>query len=158
MLTTILALPLPIALLLFMWWRTSWQWRALADRYGVEDPKPDTEKLGWLVLWSGTVYCRTYNGITVAGVTADHLTLRIVQPFAMFHQPLKIPFSELKVERARWYVNDRSYMLTPRRVENVGIIVPEEYLAWIVAQTGERWLAGHMALARHAHGREPALA
>ncbi len=158
MISTLLALPLPIALLLFIFWRTAWQWRALAERYGVDDPNPHTEKLGWLVLRSGALQINSYNGTTAAGVAADHLTLRIVNPFAMFHQPLKIPFSELKIERSRWYMNSTSYMLTARRVPNVGIIMPESYLEWLVAQAGDSWPAGQIAFGRNARDRHYAIA
>jgi hypothetical protein len=89
------------------------------------------EKLGWLVFAGGPAPLNTYNGIVVAGIRGDTLTLRVAEPFSLFHALLAIPFSDLSVERTRWYINDSSYKLTARHVPKIGMIVPETYLRWI---------------------------
>jgi hypothetical protein len=78
------------------------------------DISPGVEKLGWLVFTGGPVPLNTYNGIVVAGIRGDTLTLRVAELFSLFHTPLAIPFTDLSVQITRWHINDSSYKLTAR--------------------------------------------
>ncbi len=87
--------------------------------------------MGWLVFTGGPAPLNTYNGIVVAGIRGDTLTLRVAELFSLLHTPLAIPFSDLSVERTRWHINNSSYKLMARRVPEFGMIVPETYLRCI---------------------------
>lgn len=150
LLKIILAMPLPLGILLFMWWRSSHRWRMLAESYAADGVHPNVEKWGWLVLRTGPLQYNTYNGITVAGIEGNLLTLRIVRPFGLFHAPLAIPFNDISVEPASWYLNDHSFALRTRRVPGVTIVMPQTFIHWIEQQTGRRLLPRETAVQRAA--------
>jgi hypothetical protein len=68
-------------------------WRGLASRYRVHtDPKPATQTT------SGMVGLVSYNGVLQVGASNAGLDLRVMVLFRAGHPPLRIPWTDIRVE------------------------------------------------------------
>jgi hypothetical protein len=65
-------------------------------------------------------------------VTEQGLALRLA-PFGAFNPAAVFPFTELKAEPVRWYLNRESWALTAAQAPGYRMIVPRDVLDWITA-------------------------
>jgi hypothetical protein len=93
-----LAIAMPLVFVGF-WMGVCWLlalvagWRGLASRYRVDtEPKPATQTT------SGMVGLVSYNGVLQVGASNAGLDLRVMVLFRAGHPPLRIPWTDIRVE------------------------------------------------------------
>jgi len=76
-------------------------WRSLAQRFPAQPPAPDADRgLGSLAFMT----IGGYNNCIFWRADDDHLHLRVMVPFNMFHKPLSIPWAHIEIDNpgGRW--------------------------------------------------------
>ncbi len=114
----------------------NYTWRLLATGYASSEERPAkaVKRLTSLVAIGGAPIFTKYVGVSVA-VCEDGLALRIVPPFSVGAPPLFLPFAEMQVRRTNWYLNSGSFLIRMERGAGVELIVDDELLGWIQANT-----------------------
>jgi len=119
-------------LMLYISYRNSYRWRYLADRYGSNANELHTKKhLQNAILYGNGGAYNSYNGILTIGIMDTGLVLRILKPFSAFHQPLFIPFMDIRGWKQLWYLNSRSVELEFTGAPDVKVLIPECQAKWI---------------------------
>lgn len=121
-----------------MQWAKSRHWRRLARKYaGSADRAIKTRRMQNVVLIGLGGYT-SLKGIVTVGVHARGVSFRPFTALAMFHEPLFIPFDEIRGWQTTWYLDARSTELEFRRVPDMKMVVPQELAEWMQDFAGER--------------------
>jgi hypothetical protein len=96
-----------VGLMGFALYRHSWRWRQLAVRHAaLGADRPDREHWTNLVLEGGPFGWNNYGGVTLIGVNARGMTVRLLPPFSVFHRPLFFRFDQVAIAPTRWLFQD----------------------------------------------------
>lgn len=129
--STIIAMFLPALLFFGMLRATAYRWRHLAQSYaGETGPALDTRH-GRSAVLMGLGAFQSIKGIMTIGVHEHGVTFRVMRIFSAFHEPLFVPYSDIKGWRTTWYLNAKSSELEFRRSPDVKVILPTEDAEWI---------------------------
>jgi hypothetical protein len=121
-----------------MLWRTAVRWRYLAARYAGEPGKAvETRRMQNGVLL-GLGGFNSVKGIINIGVHANGLSFRIMPPFSLFHEPLFVPYDDIRGWRTTWYLDSRSIELEFRNAPEVKLVVPVDQAKWMQKFAGNR--------------------
>ncbi|MEM9332590.1 MAG: hypothetical protein AAGA53_14770 [Pseudomonadota bacterium] len=124
-----------------MLWANARRWRYLAEYYAEDKENPVEKRIMQSAVLVGRGGYNSLHGILTIGVNNSGLILRILSPFSLFHNPLFIPFDEVKGWGTTWYLNRESTELQFSRAPDVKVIMPLEQAEWI-----ENYSKGEMAL------------
>ncbi len=114
------------------------RWRYLATSYAREPGRAiETRSMQNGVLLGLRGY-ETVKGILNIGVHATGISFRIMPPFALFRDPLFVPYDDIQGWRTTWYLDSRSVEIQFRNAPEVKLIVPAEQAAWMQKFAGQK--------------------
>lgn len=120
------------AICAFIYKRHAREWEALAKVYGRKWARPIAVKnRRSMVLYAKDEPARTYAGIVTIGVYSDGIGLKPIRWLAPFHNPVYIPFSDIKGWQQRWYWDSKSVELAFENAPHLRIIMPRSQISWI---------------------------
>lgn len=127
-----------LALFFGMLRATARRWRYLAQSYA-KVPGPPLEKRHMQsAVLLGLSGFNSLKGILTVGVHQTGVSLRVLPPFSLFHDPLFIPYGDISGWRTSWYLDARSTELQFRKAHDVKMVVPAELAEWIGGFAGEK--------------------
>ncbi|WP_371396180.1 hypothetical protein [Fretibacter rubidus] len=122
----------------FIYKRHAREWEALAKVYGRKWVKPIAIKnMRSMVLYTEGEPARTYPGIMTIGVYSEGIGLKPIWWLAPFHNPVFIPFSDIKGWQQRWYWDSKSVELAFDQAPHLRIIMPKSQISWVSEQGAE---------------------
>ncbi|MEQ8825379.1 MAG: hypothetical protein RIC14_13500 [Filomicrobium sp.] len=98
------------------------------------------------VVLYGQVGYNSLKGILSIGVHNDGVSFRVMAPFALFHEPLFIPYREIRGWNTSWYLDSRSVELEFASAPDIKMIMPVEQVEWIKSYSNQR-----MAVSSNTH-------
>jgi len=116
------------------------RWRHLAKFYAAKPPEPTHKRSMQSIVLLGLGGFNSLKGIVTIGAHKDGLSLRVLAPFALFHEPLFIPYSDIKGWGTSWYLDAPSTELEFRNVPDVKMVMPQEQAEWISGFAGHRMM------------------
>ena len=124
-----------IGLCAFIYKRHAQEWEALAKIYGRKWVKPIAAKSRRsMVLYTKGEPARTYAGILKIGAYPEGIGLKPIPWLAPFHDPVFIPFSDIKGWQQKWYWDSKSVELELVQAPHLRIIMPQSQISWIANQ------------------------
>lgn len=123
-------------LVAFILKRDAIDWEKLHDVYGRDWRTPSLKKsAGNMLLYSEGRPAKSYHtGLTI-GVYADGIGLRPLGLYGAFQKPIFVPFSDIEGWQQKWYLNSKSIELAFRKRPEMRLIMPAEYVEWIVSNS-----------------------
>lgn len=117
-----------------VWKSHSRRWNRVAVQYpeGSGSEYIAQRKLQSLIFTGDGVAFNSYKGTVSVGLSEAGLALNLLPPFSWLHPPILIPFGDVLVQPATWYLNTESYKLSFRRSQEVQIIIDSELYHWIM--------------------------
>lgn len=94
-------------------------WRSLAEKFPAAPPAADADRGFGSVLFSPM---GGYNNCIIWRADDDHLHLRVMVPFNIFHKPISVPWAHVEIEpkgrfgMATIRIDGRRYGVPPRSV------------------------------------------
>lgn len=114
------------------------RWRMLAAIYGGDGgPLRDKRSLQSAVLLGIGGY-NSLKGILTIGVHDEGVSLRVLPPFSLFHDPLFIPYRDIRGWRTSWYLDTQSIELEFAGVQAIKMVVPADQAEFIGSFAGRR--------------------
>lgn len=131
--------PVVFVSLLFGILRTSARrWRYLAESYAAE-PGPVLDKRsmrsGVLI---GLGAFNSLKGIVTIGIHENGVSFRLLPIFSLFHEPLFVPYGDIRGWRTTWYLDSHSSELEFRRAPDVKMVLPTDDAEWIRNYAGHK--------------------
>lgn len=121
-----------------MLWANSRRWRYLAAAYaGAPDKAIERRKLQNAVLIDGSGF-NALSGTVTMGLHEAGISFRIILPFSLFHEPIFVPYGDIRGWRTLWYLDAPSTELAFRRAPDVKMIVPFEQAKWLQTYSADR--------------------
>jgi hypothetical protein len=121
-----------------MLWRTAVRWRYLAARYAGQTGRAiETRRMQNGVLLGLSGY-NSVKGIINIGVHPNGISFRIMPPFSLFHDPLFIPYDDIRGWKTTWYLDSPSVELEFRKAPDVKMVVPAEQATWMQKFAGHK--------------------
>lgn len=118
----------------------AYRWRYLAKSYaGQAGPPIDTRNMRSAVL-IGLGAFNSLKGIITIGVHERGVSFRVMPIFSPFHDPLVVPYSEIRGWKTIWYLDARSSELQFRSAPDVKLVLPAEDAEWIRSHAGEEMM------------------
>lgn len=136
-----------------MLWTTARRWRHLAQFYASTTPDHIEKRHMQSVVLLGLGGYNSLKGIVTIGVHETGVSLRVLPPFALFHVPLFIPYSDINGWQTTWYLDASSTELELRRSAGVKLVVSTELAEWIQSFAGYKMLLRDTAPPRGKAGR-----
>lgn len=125
-------LALVCGLLYFVYKRFAADWEDLAGIYGRPWQPPRIQKrFANLVVYSEQRPPRTYKGVVSIGLHEDGIGLRPNRWLVPFHEPVFVPYDEIKGWRQDWYLDTPSVELSLRRAPALRLIMPKHQVEWL---------------------------
>lgn len=119
-------------------WQQACRWRYLSRRYAGKAERPLSERKWQYGVLIGLGGFNSLKGILNLRAHETGLTLRVVAPFSLFHDPLFIPYRDIEGWAATWYLNAPSIELAFRQAPDVKMIVPADTAEWIATSAGRQ--------------------
>mgnify|MGYP000256381401 CR=1 FL=1 len=114
------------------------RWRMLAASYGgVAGPPRDKRSMQSAVLLGIGGY-NSLKGILTIGVHDEGVSLRVLPPFSLFHDPLFIPYGDIRGWRTTWYLDAPSVELEFDGVPGIKMVVPADQAEFIGSSAGRK--------------------
>lgn len=131
-------LALVSGLLFFVYKRFAADWEDLVSVYGRPwQPPRILKRFANLVVYSEERPPRTYKGIVSIGLYEDGIGLRPNRWLAPFHEPVFLPYDEIKGWRQYWYLDSPSVELSLRRAPSHRLIMPKKQVEWLTTISDE---------------------
>ena len=109
----------------------AYRWRLLARHYARRVDRPIEKKsMQSGVLVSGSGY-NSIKGILNLWAHEDGVSMSIMMPFSAFHKPLFIPYEDIIVSEATWYLDGESLELEFKQCPGVKFVMPKEQVEWL---------------------------
>lgn len=121
-----------------MLWSNSRRWRYLSRHYSSGVGAPTRSKSMQSVVLLGLGGFNSKKGIVTVGVHKDGVSLRVLPLFSLFHEPLFVPYTDIKGWATTWYLDAPSTEIELRRAPEVKLILPEELAEWIKGFSGSK--------------------
>ena len=121
-----------IGLLWLVYSRDAHMWRYLAAAYARPWAEPrEVRRLQSAVAYGRGVASKSYNGVLTIGRHADGVALRLLPPFSIFHDPIFIPFKDIRGWEQLWYLDATSYELEFEQAPEVKLVMPAKQVKWL---------------------------
>lgn len=151
--SAVFGLAMVYGLLTLIYRRHAEEWQRLATVYGGEGEHPQARKrFGQLVLYADGAPARAYKGVVSIETYFDGFALKPMRWLVPFHDPVFIPYRDIKGWTQDWYIDGKSVELEFAQAPGLRIIMPLSQLEWI-KQTSGRALP--VSSARPPGGRGP---
>lgn len=122
-------------LLSFIYRRQAESWQRLKPFYGRQwHGAIATRHMQSMILYSKNDFLRSYAGIVTIGVFDDGIGIRFMPLLGAFHDPVFVPYNDIKGWRRPWYINAKSVELMFTKLPDLQIIMPASQVSWILAQ------------------------
>ena len=122
-------------LLTFIYKRHAESWQKFQPFYGKDWENPVAKKrMQNLLLYSKGDFARHYPGLVTFGVFPNGLGIRFMPILGAFHDPIFVPYEDIKGWHQTWYINAKSVELSFAKIPELRIILPASQVAWIAAQ------------------------
>jgi hypothetical protein len=79
-------------------------------------------------------------GIVTIAVHETGVSLRVMKLFSLFHDPLFIPYKDIRGWETTWYLDGRSTELQFNGVPDIKMVVPFEQAEWIRSYSGQKMM------------------
>lgn len=130
---------LVIGLLYFIYHRSAFRWQYLAETYARPWGKPFRVKhLQSAVLYGMRAGGNIHRGIVTIGIEEHGVAFKPLWFLAPFHEPLFIPYEDIKGWDQHWYLDDKSVELEFIRAPEVKLLMAASELKWIREFAGNR--------------------
>jgi hypothetical protein len=114
----------------------AYRWRYLAKSYAVESgPIIEKRNMRSAVL-VGLGAFNSLKGILTIAVHENGVSFRVMPLFSLFHEPLFVPYSDIRGWRTTWYLDAPSSELEFRRAPEVKMVLPTDDAEWIRSHAG----------------------
>lgn len=125
-------------LLMLIYRRHAEEWQRLAAVYGgARETVPQQRKqFGQLVLYTDGAPARAYKGVISIETYFDGFALKPMRWLVPFHDPVFIPYRDIKGWAQDWYIDSRSVELEFAQAPGLRIIMPLSQLEWIKQASG----------------------
>lgn len=151
--SVLFGLAIVYGILAFIYRRHAEEWQRLARVYsGVKQTPQAVKRFGQMVLYADGAPARTYKGVVSIEIHFDGFALMPMQWLIPFHDPVFIPYRDIKGWTQDWYIDGKSVELEFSQAPGLRIIMPKSQLDWI-KQTSGRSLS--MSSERPPNGRGP---
>lgn len=120
-----------------MLWANARRWRYLAITYAEPIGHPIAKRSFQSGVLLGLGGFNSLKGILTIGVHESGVSLRVMPLFALFHEPLFIPYSDIQGWETTWYLDAPSTELEFRGAPEVKLVVPAEQAEWIQSFAGQ---------------------
>lgn len=131
----------------------AYRWRYLAKSYAAESGAVlDKRKMRSAVL-IGLGAFNSLKGIVTIGVHETGVSFRVMPIFSLFHEPLFVPYSDIRGWRTTWYLNAASSELEFRHAPDIKMVLPTEDAEWIRSHAGHRMMLRDVSPPQGAAGR-----
>ena len=141
-------------LLWFIYKRHAADWERLAAVYGRPWREPlEQRTLQNLLTYGPDKPIRAYKGLVTIGLYEDGVGIRPNRFLAPFHDPVFIPYTDIKGWKQKWFIDAPSMELEFAGLPDMWMIMPERQAKWIASGA-----SGQMQMNdfdRPPHGRWP---
>jgi len=122
-------------LLAFMSKRHARAWQTLQPFYSADwDGAAVTRHMQNLMIYSEGDFARHYQGIVTIGVFPKGVGIRFMPILGAFHDPIFVPYADIKGWRQKWYIDAKSVELCFKKTPDLRIIMPKSQIDWIAEQ------------------------
>ena len=112
-------------------------WASLASHYGTSQDLPKTHlKCRRILLRRIRFFPAQYGNIVTVSVDDEALYLSLIKIFGFGHEPLRVPFADVKAEKNTGLFK-RSAYLTFARENGITVIMSMNNLLWIEGERGK---------------------
>lgn len=116
----------------------AWRWRQLAAIYGGDGgPVRDKRSMQSGVLL-GLGGFNSLHGILNIAVHDKGVSFRVMAPFSLFHDPLFIPYRDIRGWQTSWYLDAPSVEFEFEGVPAIKMVMSAEQAEWIASFAGQR--------------------
>lgn len=123
---------LVIVLLYFIYHRSAFRWQYLAETYARPWGRPFRVKhLQSAVLYGMRAGGNIHRGIVTIGIEERGVAFKPFWLLAPFHEPLFIPYEDIKGWNQQWYLDDTSVELEFIRAPEVKLLMAASEFKWI---------------------------
>lgn len=117
---------------------TARRWRYLSMSYAGSPDQPIEKRSLQSAILLGLGGYNSIKGIITIAAHRTGVSFRILPPFNIFHEPLFIPYADIRGWQTTWYLDAQSTELEFRRAPDVKMIVSAEQAEWIKKHSGQR--------------------
>lgn len=133
--STALGLVIVGGLLAFIYGRQAESWQKFQPFYGQNwTGAVATRHMQSFLLYSKGDFSRSYSGVVTIGVFPNGIGFRFIRLLAPFHDPIFVPYQDIKGWQQIWYINAKSVELSFAKLPELRIIMPASQIAWIAKQ------------------------
>lgn len=126
-------------LMYFIFYRSAFRWQYLAQVYARPWGSPISERrFQTIILYGMRPGGNILKGVFTIGVEEEGIAFKSLWLFAPFHEPLFIPFDDIKGWNQTWYLNDKSVELEFARAPEVKMLLAASEFQWIREFAGRR--------------------
>jgi hypothetical protein len=122
-----------------MLWTTARRWRSLAAHYARETPFAIEKRIMQSVILTSASGYNAHKGIITIGLHETGLSMRVMKPFSLFHQPLFIPYADIHSGPTIWYLNAHSIELAFRQEPDIRLVMSADQVSWINAASPQKF-------------------
>lgn len=153
MFSTAFGLAIAGGLMSLIFKRHSIDWAELERVYGREWRAPaEARSLQTMTLYSEGRPAKSYKGLLTIGLYPDGVGLHVIRLLAPFHEPLFIPYTDIRGWKQNWYLDAAASELELAGAPHMKLIMPADQAAWIAAASDGRVV---MSEDRPPHGNWP---
>ncbi|MEL7429576.1 MAG: hypothetical protein AAFN43_06215 [Pseudomonadota bacterium] len=136
---TLAGFALVVGLLYFIYHRSAFRWQYLAKSYARPWGKPlEIKHMQSVVLYGMRAGGNIHRGIVTIGIEKDGVAFKPLWFLAPFHEPLFIPYSDIRGWGQQWYLDDKSVELEFARAPEVKLLMAASEFKWIREFAGNR--------------------
>ncbi len=123
----------------------AYRWRYLAKSYAGEAGAVIDKRDKRSMVLIGLGAFNSFTGIVTIGIHKRGVSFRVMPIFALFHDPIVVPYSDIRGWKTIWYLNARSSELELRYAPDVKLIIPTEDAEWIRSHAGHEMMLSDIA-------------
>ncbi|MBI1385161.1 MAG: hypothetical protein GC150_09645 [Rhizobiales bacterium] len=116
----------------------AYRWRYLAESYAADPGPPVGERNMRSAVLVGLGAFNSLKGIMTIRTHETGVSFRVMPAFSLFHEPLFVPYTDIRGWKTTWYLDAPSSELEFRRAPQVKMILPAEDAEWIREHAGQK--------------------
>ncbi|MEM8935072.1 MAG: hypothetical protein AAGC77_01535 [Pseudomonadota bacterium] len=125
-----------VGVLYVIYYRDAHFWRHLAQQYARPWTTPlQKKRFQHAVAYGDGFGSKSYNGLLTIGLHETGVALRVTPPFSYFHEPIFIPYKDIRGWDQSWYLNASTLELEFERAPKVKLVMPAEQVQWIQSES-----------------------
>lgn len=116
----------------------AFRWRYLAKSYAEKAGSVLDKRSMRSAVLIGLGAFNSLKGIITIGVHENGVSFRVMPIFSLFHEPLFVPYSDIRGWETTWYLDARSSELEFRLAPEVKMVLPAADAEWIRDHAGKK--------------------